>query len=463
MKNLYFIIGSQDLYGDSVLKQVAADSKKIADFLNSKLTDIEIICQRTVIDSQTAFELFNQVNSDSNCIGVITWMHTFSPAKMWIRGLQILAKPLLHLHTQIDEKIPYDKIDMDYMNLNQSAHGDREYAFILTRLNVPRVSVVGYYKNDKVVSQIQNFVRVAKAIDCSKNLKVAMFGSNMRDVAVTDGDRVESQIKYGWEVNYYGIGDIAEIAQSVTEKEISDKIAEYKCKYEICTDNIDAIKEQAKYEVAFEKFFDTTNVKAFCDNFQDLHGLKELPGLAVQNLMDKGVGFSAEGDYKTAALDAVLMEMAKGVDGATGFIEDYTYDLSLDNELELGSHMLEVSPKLASSKPRIEVHELSIGGKEPPARLVFDSVSGNGVQVCMVDLGDRFRLIAAEIELVKSKPMPKLPVARVMWKVKPSFDVGVKQWLEAGGGHHSVISTALTVQDIEMFAKLTETELIVID
>ena len=464
MKKVYFITGSQDLYGEEVLLQVAEDSKVIASYLNDKIDGVEIVYKSTVRDEASCVEACAAATNDEDCIAVITWMHTFSPAKMWIKGLQFLKKPLLHFHTQANEKLPYDEIDMDFMNLNQTAHGGREYGFMVTRLGVKREVVVGYYQHEDVIEKIKKFIDVARAVDFSKNLKVAMFGSNMREVSVTDGDRVESQIKYGWNVNYYGIGDLVALVNAVTDKELEDKMAEYASLYEINTTDLDAVKEQAKYEIALDKFMAEGGFGAYTDTFQDLHGLKQLPGLATQRMMAKGYGFGAEGDYKTSALNAIMVEMAKGRNGSTGFMEDYTYDFTKGEEVVLGAHMLEVSPDFASNKPKIEVHQLGIGGKEPPARLVFDGVDGEGVAVCMVDLGNRFRLICAKIELVKQpKPMPKLPVARIMWKLKPDHATGAAAWIYAGGAHHTVVSTALTVDDIRLFAKLTDTELVVID
>lgn len=465
MKKIFFIIGSQDLYGDETLRQAQQDGKEMAAYLDSRLKEkASVEAMPIVRNSQEAQECITKANTDKDCIGVILWMHTFSPAKMWIKALQAMKKPMLHLHTQYNEKLPYDSIDMDFMNLNQSAHGDREFGFMCTRLGIKREVVVGYYKNDDVIAQISRFIDVAQAIDFSRNLRVAMFGNNMRDVAVTDGDRVESEIKFGWNVNYYGIGDLCDLILDVTEDEINAKMNEYTAKYEMDTENIDAVKEQAKYEVALEKFIAKENVSALTDTFEDLHGLKQLPGIAVQNIMAKGVGFGPEGDYKTSALSAVLFEMAKYRQGATGFTEDYTYDLTQNEELELAAHMLEVSPVFATGKPKIQVHPLGIGGKADPARLVFDGISGEGVAVCMVDMGDRFRLICADITLIEQpKPMPNLPVARLMWKLKPDFKTGAAAWIYAGGAHHAVVSTALTAEDIRLFAKLTNTELVVIN
>lgn len=464
MEKLYFVVGSQYLYGDECLKQVAKDAQIMTDFLNTKLKGKAIVeLLPTVVNSETCISDLQKAQMDKECIGVITWMHTFSPAKMWIKGLQELRKPLLHLHTQANRELPYDKIDMDFMNLNQAAHGDREYGFILSRMRIPHQVLAGYYENDDVVEGILQFVDVAKAIAFSRSLKVASFGNNMREVAVTDGDRVESQIKYGWECNYYALGDLVKIIDNVSESEIDSKMTEYQSKYVIKTDNIKAVREQAKYQIALEKFLSENGIGAFADTFQDLYGLKQLPGLAVQDLNAKGIGFGPEGDYKIAALAAVLMKMSEGRKGATGFIEDYTYDLTQGKELELASHMLEVPVTFAATKPEIHVMPLGIGGKEDPARLIFDGVEGEGIQVTMVDMGDHYRIICADIELVKQpKPMPNLPVARIMYRHKPNFKIGTEGWCIAGGAHHSVVSTALTKDDIALFAMLTGTELICI-
>lgn len=465
MKKLYFITGSQDLYGEATLAQAAADAKEMAAYLGEKLTDIaEVEAKPVVRNSAEALDICAAASTDSACIGVIMWMHTFSPAKMWISALKALRKPMLHLHTQYNERLPYESIDMDFMNLNQSAHGDREFGFICTRLGIKREVVAGYYKHADVIEKIRRFAQAAAAVDLGRGMRVAMFGSNMRDVAVTDADRVECEIKYGWNVNYYGIGDLCDMISEVTEAEIDAKMAEYAEKYAMNTDNTAAVREQAKYEVALEKFLARENISAFTDTFQDLHGLEQLPGLAAQDIMAKGYGFGPEGDCKTAALAAVLGKLAEGREGATGFLEDYTYDLPEGGEAELASHMLEVSPVFAAEKPAIEVHPLGIGGKADPARLVFEGVTGEGIAVSLIDLGDRFRLVCAEITLVKQPAaMPKLPVARVMWKLKPDFATGSAAWIYAGGAHHAVVSTALTVDDIRLYAKMTDTELVVID
>lgn len=464
MEKLYFIPGSQDLYGRECLQSVREDCQKMTDFLNEKLGDvIRIELLPTVETSEICVEDMKKVMVDDDCVGVITWMHTFSPAKMWIKGLQLLQKPLLHLHTQANEKLPYDSIDMDFMNLNQAAHGDREYGFILAKLGIRHEVVAGFYQHEAVIEKIRRFAQVAKAIGLSHRTRVATFGNNMRDVAVTDGNRLECEIKYGWEVKYWGIGEIADLAGQVTDDEIDAKMADYESRYTMATDNVEAVRTQARYQIAFEKFIAANGVTAFTDNFQDLHGLSQLPGLAAQDLMAKGIGFGPEGDYKISAFSSVLMKMAEGRKGATGFIEDYTYDLTPGHELELASHMLEVPASFAAAKPEIQVHPLGIGGKDEPARLVFDGVTGDGIQCTLIDLGDHFRIICADIELVKQpQPMPKLPVARIMYRHKPNFEIGTAAWCYAGGAHHSVVSTALKREDIALFAKLTGTELVTI-
>ncbi|HHU53908.1 MAG TPA: L-arabinose isomerase [Clostridiaceae bacterium] len=462
MKKLYFLTGTQPLYGPETLQEVADQSLEMVQYLNSKTCDeVEIVHVKPVADPDSIYKAIRQAEDDEDCIGTITWMHTFSPAKMWIKGLKILRKPMLHLHTQFHESLPFDTIDMDYMNLNQSAHGDREFGFICTRLGVKRETVVGYYKSERVINKINKFMDVARGVAFSNNLSVAMFGNNMREVAVTGGDRLESQIQFGWRVNYYAIGDLTTIMEELTEEEIKNKISEYQEKYIVPEDTMPQVYEDARFEAAMDKFLEQEDVGAFTDTFQDLYGLKQLPGLAAQNLMDKGVGFGPEGDFKSAALGAVLYEIARLRDGGTGFMEDYTYDLNEGKEFVMGSHMLEVPPAFASDKPVVEVHPLGIGGKADPARLKFKPVEGDALQICLIDLGDRFRLIAAEVELINPhKETPKLPVASLYWKIKPDFETGVKAWLEAGAGHHSVLTTALDLDDIRSFAKFTNTELI---
>lgn len=453
MNKLYFIAGSQYLYGEETLLQVEADSRDIVGFLNGKLDNVEMVFFGVAKTSLEIEKAVKACNFDDECVGVVIWCHTFSPAKAWINGLKLLQKPLMHLHTQHNEKLPYADIDMDFMNLNQSAHGDREFGYILTRLGLRRTTVVGYYKDEEVIGAIKDWARFAVAFAYCKSVKVARFGDNMREVAVTEGDKVEANIKFGWQVDYFGIGDIVAEIAAVKDDEVEKVYSEIVSKYKMATSDIDAVKEQVKYEIALRRFLSKGGYNAFTTNFQDLHGLKQLFGMSVQRLMADGYGFGAEGDWKIAALGTVLKKFAEGKSGSTAFMEDYTYDLTKGEELVLGSHMLEVDPTMASTVPTIEVHPLGIGDREPPARLVFDGIHGNGVAVCMTDMGDHFRLICAEVELVKQpKPMPKLPVARVMWRIKPDFKNGVRAWLEAGGAHHTVVSTALTVEDIKRFA-----------
>ena len=350
---------------------------------------------------------------------------------------------------------------MDFMNLNQAAHGDREYGFILARLGIAHEVVAGYYKHDDFIAGVKRFAQVAKAIGLSKRTRVATFGNNMRDVAVTDGNRLECEIRYGWEIKYWGIGEIAKLADEATEAEVDAKMAEYTEKYTMATDNIEAVREQARYEIALEKFISKNKVTAFTDNFQDLFGMKQLPGIAAQNLMAKGVGFGPEGDYKISAFSSVLMKMAEGREGATGFIEDYTYDLTPGAELELASHMLEVPASFAATKPEIQVHHLGIGGKADPARLVFDGREGKGIVVSLIDMGGRMRLIVQDIECVKPiMDMPNLPVAKVMWKAMPSLETGVECWITAGGAHHTVLSLDVTAEMMRDFAKFMDIEFV---
>ena len=466
MNKIYFVTGSQDLYGEETLRQAAKDSAVISGFLNEKLSDIaEVVFMPVVKTACEAEDICVQASSDKDCIGVIMWMHTFSPAKMWIRALKALKKPMLHLHTQFNEKLPYDSIDMDFMNLNQSAHGDREFGFICTRLGIKREVVVGYYRHEDVTEKIRRFAYAASAVAFSRTLRVAMLGNNMRDVAVTDGDRVESEIRFGWNVNYYGIGDVADIADSVTDSEIEAKMSEYAEKYTMATDNLAAVREQAKYETALDKFIAREKINAFTDTFQDLHGLNQLPGIAAQNLMAKGIGFGPEGDYKTAALGAVLFKMSEGRKGSTGFMEDYTYHFEKGNDLVLGSHMLEVCPSIAvEEKPILDVQHLGIGGKDDPARLIFNTQTGPAIVASLIDLGDRYRLLVNCIDTVKTPhSLPKLPVANALWKAQPDLPTASEAWILAGGAHHTVFSHALNLNDMRQFAEMHDIEITVID
>jgi L-arabinose isomerase len=463
-KNIRFVTGSQHLYGDEALRQVASNSKEIVEFLNEKLrAGVSLIWKGTVKTADEITEAVKDANSDSGCIGVITWMHTFSPSKMWITGLNSINKPILHLHTQFNEKLPFDTIDMDFMNLNQAAHGDKEHGFIYARMRKRRKVVVGYWKDEDTVSQINTWVSACVGFNESNNLKICRFGDNMRDVAVTEGDKVSAEIKLGWSVNGYGVGDLVKYVNNVTDDEANSLIAEYKSKYEIVTGNSDAVKEQAKYEAAIEKFMNERGIGAFTTTFEDLHGLKQLPGLACQRLMEKGYGFGGEGDWKTAAMARIMKVMANNE--KTSFMEDYTYNFEKGNEFVLGAHMLEVCPTLADKpeKIKIDVRPLGIGGKEPPARMVFDGAAGSGIYVTLIDLGNRFRILLEEIEgMAAPRKMPNLPVASVMWKLKPNFHDANKAWIIAGGAHHSVISYSLTKEHIIDFARMAGIECVVI-
>ena len=460
MSNVWFITGSQHLYGDEALKQVAADSAVIAEHLNGRI-GAEVICTPVVTTASEITDVMRKANADNDCIGVITWMHTFSPSKMWIDGLKTISKPILHFSTQFNEALPYAEIDMDFMNLNQSAHGDREHSHIYALMRKSRKEVVGHWQDEEAINEIRTWVAAAKAFAAGNSLRVVRFGDNMRDVAVTDGNKVTTQAKLGWSVDYYGIGDLVEEIDKVADEEVNDLIAEYQEAYNVVTDDIDAIKEQAKYEIALERFLNKTESTAFTTNFQDLHGLKQLPGLSAQRLMAKGYGFGAEGDWKTAALTRAMKIMSDN--DSTAFMEDYTYNLTKGNEAILGAHMLEVCPTIADGEIRLDVQPLGIGGKEPPARLIFNSKAGEAICVSLVDLGNRLRLICAEVECISTpEPMPKLPVASAMWKPYPDFKNGVKAWLLAGGAHHSVLSYTLTKEHIIDFARMAGIECVVI-
>jgi len=408
-----------------------------------------------------------EVNYRDEVQGVITWMHTFSPAKMWIRGTTLLQKPLLHLATQFNESIPWSTIDMDFMNLNQAAHGDREYGFINARLKKNNKVVVGYWKRPEVQKQIAEWMDVAVAYNESFNIKVARFGDNMRSVGVTEGDKVEAQIQFGWTVDYYGIGDLVQYVKAVTDKEIDQLMEEYAELYDFDygpyskEDWEASVRIQASYEIALKRFLDERGYNAFTTNFEDLHGMRQLPGLAVQRLMAQGYGFAGEGDWKTAALNRLMKVMSHNQN--TGFMEDYTYELAAGQESILQSHMLEVDPGLAANRPKILVAPLGIGNREDPARLVFDGKAGEGVVVSMADFGTHFKLLINEITAFEpTVPAPRLPVARVLWKVKPNFHDAVRTWIENGGGHHTVVSLNLTADQIVTYAKLVNLDYVLI-
>ena len=461
----YFITGTQTLYGEEIFKEIDQNSNKIVDFINSdKNNPATLVYKQLVKSSDEIKKVIDEVNNDANVAGVILWMHTFSPAKMWIKGLTSLQKPMLHLHTQANLEIPLNEIDMDFMNLNQSAHGDREFGFLATRLRLNRKVVTGYYQDKRVLDEIFSFMRAASAVKFSKNLNVIRLGDNMREVAVTEGDKVEAQIKLGWSVNGYGIGDFVDEINKITTSEVESLFNEIKSNYDIITNEIDSIKEQLKYELALENMLKKHNAKAFTTTFENLYGLKQLPGLSVQRLMEKGYGFGGEGDWKIAALTATLKYMAKGLNGGTSFMEDYTYNLKPNNEYVLGSHMLEICPTLKKDKVSIDVKPLGIGGKNPPARMIFQNeAKKDAVVATLVDMGDRFRMIVNVVDLFEEKLMPKLPVAQILWKPQPSLHESASAWIYAGGAHHTVLSTQLKESDLRNFAEILDIEYVLID
>lgn len=465
----WFATGSQHLYGADSLKKVEEHSLSMTNELNGDATIPYKLVYKGVLTTPEAIrKLCIEANADDTCAGVVTWMHTFSPAKMWIAGLSELRKPLLHLHTQFNRDIPWDRIDMDFMNLNQSAHGDREYGFIGTRMGIARKVVAGFWKDAEVRSRIGSWMHTAVAFTEGRNIKVARFGDNMREVAVTEGDKVEAQIQFGWSVNGYGVGDLVQRVNEISDAEVDRLLEEYTEIYEIGS-NVrenaaawESVREQARMELGMKAFLKEGNFTAFTTTFEDLHGLKQLPGLAVQRLMAEGYGFGAEGDWKTAALVRMMKIMARGE--GTSFMEDYTYHLEPGNEQILGSHMLEVCPTISSTRPKVEVHPLSIGGKEDPARLVFDGKSGPAVNAALIDLGNRFRLVVNKVVAVKpEKRMSRLPVARVLWRPEPSLRESAEAWILAGGAHHTCFSYAVTAEQLVDWAEMAGIECVVID
>lgn len=467
-KEFWFVVGSQHLYGEEALQEVKQHAQEMVASLNdSGKLPYPLVLQDLATSADKITEIMKEVNYRDEVAGVITWMHTFSPAKMWIRGTKLLQKPLLHLATQYNESIPWATIDMDFMNLNQAAHGDREYGFINARLRKNNKVVVGYWKRPEVQEQIAAWMDVAAAYNDSYTIKVARFGDNMRNVAVTEGDKVEAQIQFGWTVDYFGIGDLVQYIDAVTDAEVDQLFAEYQSLYTFDYGNYakddweKSVKVQAKQEIGLRRFLEAGNYSAFTTNFEDLYGMEQLPGLAVQRLMAEGYGFAGEGDWKTAAIDRLLKIMAHNQ--STGFMEDYTYELAAGKEAVLESHMMEVDPTLATNKPRIVVSPLSMGNKADPARLVFDGKGGAGVVVSMADFGDHYKLLINEVKAFEpTEAAPNLPVARVLWEVLPNFHDGVRQWIENGGGHHTVVSLSLTTDQVASWAKMVNLEYVVI-
>ena len=468
---IWFVTGSQHLYGEETLRHVDDHSQIIANFLdNAAPMPVQIVFKPVVKTPDEIYAICQAANVAPNCMGIITWMHTFSPAKMWIRGLTILKKPLLHLHTQFNRDIPWGDIDMDFMNLNQSAHGDREFGFMMTRMRLNRKIVVGFWQEDAVVGQIAAWARVAVGAHELKTLKVVRFGDNMRQVAVTEGDKVAAEMTFGMAVNTHGIGDLVAVIGQVTDADVDRLVAEYADSYTL-TESLhrggaqhSSLRDAARIEIGMRTFLQDGGFGAFSDTFEDLHGMAQLPGIASQRLMADGYGFAGEGDWKTAAMVRVLKVMAAGLPGGNSFMEDYTYHFDPVNPLVLGSHMLEICPSIAAHKPSCEIHPLGIGGKADPVRLVFNAPAGPAINVSLVDMGNRFRLIVNEVEAVDvTESLPKLPVARALWKPMPDMATGCAAWILAGGAHHTVYSQNLTTDHIEDFADVFNVELVVID
>ncbi|WP_430791980.1 L-arabinose isomerase [Actinoplanes sp. G11-F43] len=465
---IWFLTGSQHLYGPETLQQVADQSAEIQRTLGEGLSGAEIVTKPVLTDAGAIKQVMLEANADRNCIGIIAWMHTFSPAKMWIGGLDALRKPLLHLHTQHNQSLPWSTIDMDFMNLNQAAHGDREFGFIQARLGVPRKVVAGHVADPTVIARIDSWARAATGLQHVRGLRLARFGDNMRNVAVTEGDKVEAELKFGVSVNTYGVNDLVEVVDRVADAEIDKLVAEYRDLFEVDAsllgDRIESLRYAARIEAGLRQFLTEGDFGAFTTNFEDLGGLRQLPGLAVQRLMADGYGFGGEGDWKTSVLVTTVKAMGSGTGRGTSFMEDYTYHFGPGEPKILGAHMLEVCPSIASSKPRAEIHPLGIGGREDPVRLVFDAAPGPAVVMGMADMGDRFRLVANEIEVIPpDEPLPNLPVARAVWKPAPSLSTSAECWIMAGGPHHTVLTQAVGAETLRDFADMVQTELLMID
>lgn len=467
---IWFVCGSQHLYGPGPLKQVAENAAKVAAGLDaSKHQPLRIVFKALLTTPDEIAKVCLEANSDPKCAGLILWMHTFSPSKMWIRGLTSLKKPFLHLHTQFNRDLPWSTIDMDFMNLNQAAHGDREAGFIHTRLRLGRKVVVGHWSDDEVQQRVGAWSRVIRAWHDLQGANVARIGDNMRNVAVTEGDKVASEIRFGFATNTYGVGDVVAKVKAVKKADIDALCAEYAKLYTIAAPlkkdgaRHEELRYAARTEIGIRAFLEEVNAKAFTTTFEDLHGLDILPGFACQRLMADGYGFGGEGDWKTSILLRAMKVMGEGLPGGTSFMEDYTYHLSPKGHQVLGSHMLEICPSIAVSKPTIEIHPLGIGGKADPTRLVFDATVGDAINVSLVDMGNRFRLIVNEVTAVKPPKLPKLPVARAVWECKPDFKTACAAWIYAGGAHHTGYSYSVKTEHIEDFAEIAGVELVVID
>ncbi len=457
----WFVVGSQSLYGPEVLETVAKRAEEMAAELSGALP-FPLIYKLTAKSNSEISQIIKEANYSDGCAGIITWCHTFSPSKMWIDGLAFLQKPWCHLATQYNRDIPNNEIDMDFMNLNQAAHGDREHGFIGARLRSRRKVIAGYWRDERVHKRLGDWMRAAVGAAVSRQMRVMRFGDNMREVAVTEGDKVEAQIKLGWQVNTWAVGDLVREMNAVTGAEIDALMAEYTEKYDLATEKLDAVRYQAREEIAMKKMLDAEGCMAFSNTFQDLYGMEQLPGLAAQHLMAQGYGYGGEGDWKTAALTAVMKAMGENGSGASGFMEDYTYHLEEGREYSLGAHMLEVCPSLAAGKPRIETHPLGIGMNEKdPARLVFEGKAGKALVASLIDMGGRLRLVVQDIECVKPiMPMPNLPVARIMWRAMPDLTTGLECWITAGGAHHTVLSYDVTAEQLRDWARIMDIEFV---
>jgi L-arabinose isomerase len=468
---LWFVTGSQGLYGPETLDQVAEQSRRVADALDAASdVPLRVVWKPVLTDAAAIRRLCLEANADDRCVGLVAWMHTFSPAKMWISGLDALRTPLLHLHTQADAALPWATIDMDFMNLNQAAHGDREFGYVQSRLSVARKTVAGHVSDPGVTARIGSWARAALGYAELRSLRLARFGDNMRDVAVTEGDKVEAELRFGVSVNTYGVNDLVAVVDAVSDAEVDTLVKEYEQAYDVAPElraggeRHASLRYSARIEAGMRSFLTDGGFGAFTTNFQDLGGLRQLPGLAVQRLMADGYGFGGEGDWKTSTMLRTVKAMAQGLPGGTSFMEDYTYHLGPGEPKILGAHMLEVCPTIATGRPTCEIHPLSIGDREDPVRLVFDAAPGAAVVLGIADMGDRFRLVANEVEVVApDEPLPKLPVARAVWKPQPDLATSAESWLTAGGPHHTVLSTAVGSEELLDLAEMLRTELLLID
>jgi L-arabinose isomerase len=468
---VWFVTGSQQMYGEETLQKVAEHSREMSEQLTqSGKLPVKVVFKPIVTTPDAITQLCREANNDQSCIGLITWMHTFSPAKMWIAGLSALQKPFVHLHTQYNRNLPWSDIDMDFMNLNQSAHGDREFGFIGSRMRLNRKVVVGFWQDDDVLGELATWMRAASAWHDAQGARIARFGDNMREVAVTEGDKVEAQLRLGYSVSGYGVGDLVKFVDSVMDAEIDQLVAEYDGRYLVAESlrsngiQRQSLREAARIELGLRNFLEDGHFKAFTTTFEDLYGLKQLPGLAVQRLMADGYGFGAEGDWKTAALVRAMKVMGSGLEGGSSFMEDYTYDFDRKHSVVLGAHMLEVCESIADKKPSLEIHPLSIGGKADPIRLVFNVSTGPAINATLIDVGNRFRMIVNEVDVIQpEKPLSKLPVASAVWIPRPNLKIAAKGWILAGGAHHTGFSQAGTAEHLEDFAEMAGLEFLVID